>query len=29
MFVEYGLRDLSMGKDYSDLEMALLKVCQS
>jgi hypothetical protein len=29
VFVEYGLRDLSMGKDCSDLETTLLKVCQS
>jgi hypothetical protein len=29
VFVEYGLRDLSLGKDGSDLETTLLKVCQS
>jgi hypothetical protein len=29
VFVQYGLRDLSMGKDCSDLETTLLKVCQS
>ena len=29
MFVQYGLRDISPGKDGSDLVTTLLKVCQS